>query len=325
MLTLISGVPGSGKTLWTVNQILNNSEFKDRPCYVHNLDGFDFTARPGLFPLDDPKTWNDLPEKSVIVFDEAQYAFPVRPANQPPPSWVDLFSTHRHKGYDIFMTSQHPTMIDGHIRKIVGRHLHFLRVFGLKSCTIFEWPEYRTDNVDSSARRKMAISRRWQYPARVFGSYKSADAHTHGVHIPLKVWSIPFLFIFAGVCGWYLYHKVSSGDLVSMGTSHSAPVSSTVSAPPVVWRSTVSPTPVSSPLPSPPALPSLQILGTISSGNRSDFMVRSPSGGYILVNSRHCVRNISNWVCDVGGTRAALILPSSSSPSVAAPSLVSTR
>lgn len=305
MLTLISGVPGSGKTLWTVNQILNNAEFKDRPCYVHNLDGFDFTARPGLFPLDDPKTWNDLPEKSVIIFDEAQYAFPVRPANQPPPPWVDLFSTHRHKGYDVFMTSQHPTMIDGHIRKIVGRHLHFLRVFGLKSCTIFEWPEYRTDNVDSSARRKMAISKRWQYPRKVFGSYKSADAHTHGVHIPWKVWSIPIFFCLAGLSGWYLFHKLHSGDLASLGTQkvaavHSSPV-------PVVWHPTVASVP-----PPPKPLPTLQIIGSISDGSKFDFMVRSPSGGYVLVNRRHCVRNISQWVCNVGGISASLLAISSS-------------
>ncbi|MHB0887243.1 zonular occludens toxin domain-containing protein [Acidithiobacillus sp.] len=305
MLTLISGVPGSGKTLWTVNQILNNAEYKDRPCFVHNLDGFDFTLRPGLFPLEDPKTWNDLPEKSIIIFDEAQYAFPVRPANQSPPPWVDQFSTHRHKGYDVIMTSQHPTMIDGHIRKIVGRHLHFLRVFGLKSCTIFEWPEYRTDNVDSSARRKMAISKRWQYPRKVFGAYKSADAHTHGIHIPWKVWSIPVFFSLALALGWFLYHRISSGDLASLGTakvSHSAPVPDT---PPVVWQSTVHPSTPSAP--SPKSLPTLQILGFISSGTRHDFMVQSPSGGYVLVNRRYCIRNISNWICDVGGVKAALI------------------
>ncbi|MHB1706111.1 MAG: zonular occludens toxin domain-containing protein [Acidithiobacillus sp.] len=306
MLTLISGVPGSGKTLWTVNQILNNAEYKDRPCYVHNLDGFDFTARSGLFPLDDPKTWNDLPEKSVIIFDEAQYAFPVRPANQPPPPWVDQFSTHRHKGYDVFMTSQHPTMIDGHIRKVVGRHLHFLRVFGLKSCTIFEWPEYRTDNVDSSARRKMAISKRWQYPRKVFGAYKSADAHTHGIHIPWKVWSIPVFFGFALLSGWYLFHILHSGQLASLGTQKTAPVVSAAPAsPPVVWRSTVGAAP-SRPAPAQP-LPTLQVLGSISSGSRHDFMVKAPSGGYVLVNKVHCVRDISNWTCDVGGVRAALI------------------
>ncbi|WP_437556292.1 zonular occludens toxin domain-containing protein [Acidithiobacillus sulfuriphilus] len=306
MLYLISGIPGSGKTLWTVNQILNNPEFKTRPCYVHNVDGFDFSARSGLFPLDDPKTWYDLPESSVIFFDEAQYSFPVRPSNQPPPSWVDLFSTHRHKGFDIFMTSQHPTMIDGHIRKVAGPHLHFLRVFGLKSCTIFEWPEYRTDNVDSSSRRKMAISKRWQYPRKVFGSYKSADVHTYRFRIPWKVWSIPVFFFLAAVAGWYLFHMLHSGQLASLGTRKTAPVVFASPGPaPVAWHP-VSPAVPATPRPSQP-MSTLQILGSISSGSRHDFMVKAPAGGYVLVSKAHCVRNISNWICDVGGVRAVLI------------------
>ncbi|MDD5576905.1 MAG: zonular occludens toxin domain-containing protein [Acidithiobacillus sp.] len=303
MLTLISGVPGAGKTLWTVHQILNNPEFKDRPVYVHNLDGFDFTARPGLFPLEDPKTWNDLPEKSVIIFDEAQYAFPVRPANQAPPPWVDLFSTHRHKGYDVFMTSQHPTMIDGHIRKVVGRHLHFLRVFGLKSCTIFEWPEYRTDNVDSSARRKMAISKRWQYPKKVFGSYKSADAHTHGVRIPWKVWSIPIFFVLAAVMGFYLFHKISSGDLASLGTKKVVKSSVKSSSLPGIAPHTL---PVVQSRPVVQQLKTYHIYGHISNSHAYYFVVITGHKDYVLVNRRHCVHQLDNWVCMIGNARASL-------------------
>ncbi|MBU2767935.1 hypothetical protein HAP94_17570 [Acidithiobacillus ferrivorans] len=302
MLTMLSGVPGSGKTLWVVNEILNNSDYKDRPVYIHNIDGFDFSIRGNLFPLEDAKTWNDLPEKSVIIFDEAQYAFPVRPANQPPPPWVDQFSTHRHKGYDVIMTSQHPTMIDGHVRKLVGRHLHFLRVFGLKSCTIFEWPEFRTDNVDSSARRKVALSKRWQYPQKVFGAYKSADAHTHGRKIPWKVWSIPIFFILAIVCLVYLFHKLDSGEFASLGTkkiTSTSSLTSTIASSPLSHVAQVTVTHVQ--------LPLLHILGSISNGTRFYFVVATKDHDYIMVNRKHCQRNISNWVCDVGGARASLI------------------
>jgi len=302
MLSILSGVPGSGKTLWTVNEILNNPDFNGRPVYIHNIDGFDYSIRDNLFPLVDPKTWNDLPEKSVIIFDEAQYAFPVRPANQAPPPWVDLFSTHRHKGYDVIMTSQHPTMIDGHIRKLVGRHLHFLRVFGLKSCTIFEWPEYRTDNVDSTSRRKVALSKRWQYPKKVFGAYKSADAHTHGRKIPWKVWSIPLLFIFAAVCLGYLFHILHSGQLASLGTKQ---VNQGLHAGPNFAPSPLKP--VSTVVVKTAPLPSLHIYGSISHGKRFFFVVITKHGDYLMVNRSHCIQHIENWVCDVGGARASLI------------------
>ncbi|MBE7567477.1 zonular occludens toxin domain-containing protein [Acidithiobacillus sp. HP-11] len=313
MLTIASGVPGSGKTLWTVNQILNNPEYSSRPVFVHNLEGFDFSIRDNLFPLDDAKLWNDLPEKSVIIFDEAQYAFPVRPANQPPPPWVDNFSTHRHKGYDIIMTSQHPTMIDGHIRKLCGRHLHFLRVFGLKSCTIFEWPEYRTDNVDSSSRRKLALSKRWQYPKKVFGAYKSADAHTHTRKIPWKVWSIPVFFIIAAFALYYLYHDFSTGNFANLG--HKPP-----SVTSHVITSSVPPMPSSAfhPVSSIPSVPNhpvrtLHIYGSISHNDRFYFVVVTKRGDYVLVKRSHCVHHIANWVCDVGGVNASLISSSNSS------------
>ncbi len=311
MLTIISGVPGSGKTLWTVDQILNNPDYKDRPVYVNNLDGFDYSIRSNLFSLEDAKTWNDLPEKSVIIFDEAQFAFPVRPANQTPPPWVDAFSVHRHKGYDVIMTSQHPTMIDGHIRKLCGRHLHFLRVFGLKSCTIFEWPEYRTDNIESSARRKMSINKRWQYPKKVFGAYKSADAHTHGLKIPRKVFMIPVFFLGAAVAGYYLFQDLHSGNLASLGTKKDSSMISPSTPPNFSMNHSVHV--VSAPA---PRLLQLQIVGRVSSGSRDDFVVILPSGDYVLVPRSRCSPDLSNWHCMVGGAMASLITASASpSPS----------
>ena len=318
MITVITGVPGSGKTLWLTDQIVFNPDYKDRPTFVWGVDGFNYQARHGLFPLEKPQDWNDLPDHSVIVFDEAQGPFPVRSSSKAPPKFVEDFSTHRHKGYDIFLTTQHPTMVDGHLLKNCGRHLHFLRVFGLQSATIFEWPEYRTDNVNSSARRKMSISKRWGFPKRVFGLYKSAEVHTHRVRIPWKVWSIPVFFTFAGLLAWYFFHTVDDGSFASLGHSHVSTASSPVPASSVSsvrpWRATV-PQPSSAPSSvSAPVVPQLLILGRVSSGSRFDFVVDNGRGGYILVPRSLCLRDDSNWSCMVGGARASLLGGSSVSP-----------
>ena len=317
MITIVTGVPGSAKTLWVVDQIVFNSDYKDRPTFIWGIDGFNFQSRAGLFPLDDPVTWNDLPAHSVIVFDEAQGPFPIRSSSKAPPKFIEDFSTHRHKGYDIFLTSQHPTMVDGHLLKNCGRHLHFLRFFGLQSSTIFEWPEYRTDNVNSSTRRKMSISKRWRFPKRVFGLYKSAEVHTHKRSIPWKVWSIPLFFIVAALVVWFFIHTVSDGSFASLGhksvSSVSAPVPFSPSSVSSVHR-WVSPSPSSV---SSPAVPQLLILGTVSSGSRFDFVVDNGLGGYILVPRAHCVLDDSNWSCMVGGARASLLGSGGSSSSSA--------
>lgn len=293
MLAIISGVPGSGKTLWVVDQILNNPEYSSRPVFIHGVDDFNFNARTGLFPLEDPKAWVDCPQGSVIVFDEAQYPFPVRSASKAPPPFIDEFSTHRHKGFDIFMTSQHPTMLDSHIRKVCGRHLHFLRVFGLKSCTIFEWPEYRPDN-DSASRRKTALLKRWSYPKSVFGAYKSADVHTHTRKIPRKVLMIP-VFLVVGVIIFILwFHFMTNGSFASMGTKTTtqtataqhleSDLSGPVSPPAPV---TVTPS-IPPPSPVDVALSKYRYAGSLSSSSRAGFLFVSHSGRYIVVTPSSC-------------------------------------
>ena len=303
MLAIISGVPGSGKTLWVVDQILNNPEYKARPVYIFGIEDFNFQARSGLFPLEDAKAWVDCPQGSVIVFDEAQYPFPVRSASKAPPPFIDEFSTHRHKGFDIFMTSQHPTMIDAHIRKVCGRHLHFLRVFGLKSCTIFEWPEYRPDN-DSGARRKTALLKRWSYPKSVFGAYKSADVHTHTRKIPRKVLMIPVFLFVGAVIFYFWFHYMTDGSFASLGTAKTTqtPTSSHLQSDLSGTAVPVSPSvsvPSSLPPPSPleVALSKFRYAGSLSSSSRAGFVFVSPSGRYIVVPASACRLSDDLRVC----------------------------
>lgn len=309
MLSIISGVPGSGKTLWVVDQILNNPDYKERPVFVHGIEDFNFKARSGLFPLNDPAKWEECPQGAVIVFDEAQFPFPVRGASKAPPPFIDNFSTHRHKGFDIFMTSQHPTMLDAHIRKNCGRHLHFLRVFGLKSCTIFEWPEYRTDN-DSGARRKTALVKRWSYPTNVFGAYKSADVHTHTRKIPRKVLMIPVFLVLGAVIFFFWFHYMTDGSFASLGTVHKvqSPTSGHLegdlsgSAVPAAALPSVS-VPPPSPDPVRVVLAVYKFKGRISALGRSGFIFASPSGRVVTVPASRCPVVDGIHVCSVHGVK----------------------
>ena len=65
MLTLITGVPGSGKSLRAVYE-LKKALDAGRPCYS-DIEGLNM---PGVLPA--PDDWRTTPEGSFIVYDEAQ-------------------------------------------------------------------------------------------------------------------------------------------------------------------------------------------------------------------------------------------------------------
>ncbi|MGL4565407.1 zonular occludens toxin domain-containing protein [Aeromonas veronii] len=79
MITLITGRPGSGKTLLAVEMIRDNANGERiRPLFA-NIDGLAYD-RLRCFPLEDPTTWPDLPAGSIVVIDECQKLMPPAPA-----------------------------------------------------------------------------------------------------------------------------------------------------------------------------------------------------------------------------------------------------
>lgn len=201
MLTLVTGVPGSGKTLNTIKMI--DQEHKDRPVYYHNIPDLELD----WIALDDPLEWNSLPEGSVIVLDECQRTFPRRANGARVPEHVSALETHRHKGYDIYLITQMPTLIDYHVRDLVGRHIHLQRNFGLGRVTAFSW-EYCC--VKPREEKFKAVKKTLPLDKKYFGKYKSAVEHTHKAKIPKKLYGIVFIGL-ASVS--LLSYAVSNFDL----------------------------------------------------------------------------------------------------------------
>lgn len=197
MMTLITGLPGAGKTLHALWLVLAYAEKEKRPVYHNGINGLtlDWTE------MQDPLKWFDLPVGSIIVFDESQRHFRPRPAGALVPEFIEKFETHRHNGYDIFFITQHPMLLDSNIRRLCGRHIHVMRAFGGNAANIHEWSEVR-ENCDKM--RLGSQSRLWKYPKEVFSFYKSAELHTHKFRPPLRILALivaPFLL--GGVI-WFL-------------------------------------------------------------------------------------------------------------------------
>lgn len=204
MITLITGVPGGGKTLLSVQEILR-LQGEGRAVYS-DIAGI---AIAGVLPA--PDDWRDTPEGSVVVYDEAQKKYPS--TGQPGVAQderIRALETHRHTGHDIFFITQEPSLIHHHIRKLVGRHMHVHRAAGLKRATLFTW-DFAVAAPNDRKEQQRADVQNWNYPKKLFSLYKSATVHTHKFHVPKKIAAI--LAVLVLVVGFVGYRLVSTGGL----------------------------------------------------------------------------------------------------------------
>jgi zona occludens toxin len=188
VIELRTGIPGSGKTLSAVQELAKLQKKWEanpeqlRPVFVHGIA--DLALNHAVVPLqqvasrDGSKTfvpdWDAMPDGSLVLVDEAQGLFPPRSSQSKPPEHVAWLNTHRHKGFDIWITTQHPKLIDGAVRALVGKHLHYRRLFGGQRAAVYEFDGCN----DSLNGLSSGVISYWPYPKRVFDWYKSAELHT---------------------------------------------------------------------------------------------------------------------------------------------------
>jgi len=122
MITIITGVPGMGKTAMLVHMLLKNEKehFNARPVFAMGINSLLLDHVPAP-PVDewtekrvspeDPNLFLDyynFPPNSILVIDEAQRVFRSRSSGTKPPPHVTALETHRHTGLDIILLTQKP-------------------------------------------------------------------------------------------------------------------------------------------------------------------------------------------------------------------------
>lgn len=200
-VVLVTGLPGNGKTLYSLCMVKEWATKEKRQVYYHGIEILDKEALPWVEFLD-PKTWHELPDGCIIVIDEAHKVFPVRPQGSKVPPHVEAIAELRHQGHNLVLITQHPMELDSAIRRRVGRHLHCVRRFGMQACAVFEWSRC-VENCDKT--RKDAIQHEWAYNKKAFDWYKSAEIHTIKRKIPKKVFFLVLVPILIGVAIWYVF------------------------------------------------------------------------------------------------------------------------
>lgn len=182
MLHLVTGVPGAGKTSFTLAHFLS---IENRPKYATPINGLDY-AKHNVEKIDSLEEWPNLPDGSVIFCDEAQQFLRPKRKDAVSPEWVTDFETHRHKGLDFYVTTQHPMFIDIHFRRLVGEHIHYHRAYGSRLIAQRTWQRCVDDPNDYHSTQEAEI-KHLTLPKHIFSEYKSTTVDTHKFKVPRKL------------------------------------------------------------------------------------------------------------------------------------------
>lgn len=254
MIYLITGVPGSGKTLYAVSTLVQslskqenfkNGELVKRRVVIdgipdlvipHETMGKIVEDEKGNLSSDEDSllTWDKWCQPGdVLVVDEVQRYWRPRGMGSKIPAEIKALETHRHKGVDFVIITQNPMLLDQNVRRLIGRHQHIRRLFGMSRALIYDWDGCSVD----VHRVKTATKTFWTYPKKAYELYKSSELHTKQKQ-KFPVWLLlPLFALIGGVFIAPKAYSVMSGAMTGKGVSSQVPPVpanvSTVVIPPV--------------------------------------------------------------------------------------------
>ena len=209
MIYLTTGGNGAGKTLITLKDVRDQQLKENRPVYYHG-----FTAKQQLIDWGwqefDPKKWQDLPDGSICVMDECQNEFPAKVQGELPDYINAVAQFRRKRGFDFWMITPHPSMINVNIRRLVESpswHRHLKRTAGaaMVSELKFNFVEMKCEQPGSGARGVVTMR---AYPKEVYQWYESSSLHTGKVRIPKQVWILAACALLVPSMGYFAYTKL---------------------------------------------------------------------------------------------------------------------
>lgn len=230
MFILRTGLQGNGKTLNTIKEVDIKAAKEGRVVYYHNITGFNPSAKvlqAEWVEFEDPLKWYELPLNAIIVIDEAQKFFRIRPQGSQVPEYASALETMRKQGHELHCITQNPKLIDLHFRNLCNGHIHYVR--GHQGKVVKRWRFESPVNVDKEKLETHGEATRITIDKKYFGVYESiqGEAEHHFKFRPPRA-----LFVFIGMClliavgGWYIYKSRIAPDPASLeGSTDSQVVS----------------------------------------------------------------------------------------------------
>ncbi len=291
MLTLITGTPGAGKSLYSVwelarkvpgSTIESGNEAVPRRLLSNVKDLLVEHEQIGAEQLN---TWHEWAKPGdVILYDEVQEVWRPRAMGTNVPPCIAALETHRHKGVDIILVTQHPMLVDPNIRRLVNQHLH-LRRLAKTVAMVYEW-----DHCANPGQVKSALqSKVWFHPKQAYKLYKSAQLHTKPVtRVPRLLYVALLALAGLGVIAPMAYGRIASRFEAPQATTPAAATGNPTKAAQEAASGLVPP-----PDPAQPGNPvqAAALLGCIAS--KTSCRCWESSGQMATVTAAQCMEEVS--------------------------------
>lgn len=248
--TLVTGVPGAGKTLYTLHELVRpmvgtEIEYEGAPVQRRIIVGNvrdlvlehvpmtipdvnpetfkephpDLERQPGQPPLDVECSviswWLWCQPGDVIVVDECQRAFRPFASGRRIPLFIAKLETARHYGVEFIFVTQHPQLLHLNVRNLVGRYLHVRRLFAGMQTVVYEW-----DHCTHPDRTRNATATPWRHKSAAYGLYKSAEVHTKGkARVPFALFALVAAVVVLPVGAWYAKTRIFDKEVPKAGAA----------------------------------------------------------------------------------------------------------
>ena len=277
MITVITGTPGAGKTLYAITKLIQPlvgtsvpHEGEDGVTTMHprtvytNINGLllDHELIDGGDNQGLRDWWTWAKPGSVIVFDEVQRIWQPRANGSKVPEDIQMLETHRHLGVDFILITQNVMLLDRNIQALGGRHLHVRRIANAALAIVYEWDHVSRQLLYAKSLTKTA----WRYDKKIFKLYKSAEVHTKQPRsLPGVIWFMLLGLAAAAWLGPAAYGRLqerTGGKPAHVSQNHQAKPQPAATAAPLA-STTATPAQLVATLP-----PKPKLLGCIESKNR---------------------------------------------------------
>ena len=204
MLTVISGLPGAGKSYLSVHMLKGYADQNlklaaegkpTRPLYT-DING---VTIEGVSQIED-QIYN-LPNGSIIFLDEAQqhrvfasgFNFAKHEKQVSADDKYDAkndrhLNTHRHHGHDIFLITQSANLLSANIRDVSRRHIHCTNPNNMDYCKYYVLPQMfpRANQATPEKLAQLANGevKRLNFKPEIHSLYKSTALDTKKKEIP---------------------------------------------------------------------------------------------------------------------------------------------
>lgn len=220
-ITLITGKPGTGKTVFAVSGYIKPELEKGRIVYTNGIPDLKFShieltnedlnrwderepveGRKGVYEL------TMIKEDALIVIDEAADVWPALHLKEIP-QFLQYLRKHRKHALDFLLLTQDPHFLHPHVLLNVDKHIHL--VTDWRGTYSYEWAEYCVNPIMPSNQSR-AVSKPYKLDKSVFSEFYSATKHLpkQKRSVPKMVYAAVFMLFAVPAMGFMTYATITS-------------------------------------------------------------------------------------------------------------------